>query len=227
MQPTATGLSPRMRGNPSAGICVSATQGLSPRMRGNPGSRRRYAGLLLPGLSPRMRGNPAREAGRSTIAILGVYPRACGGTKGQGEPGRPATVGVYPRACGGTMSLPDRVATPRMPNNLGLSPRMRGNPARFTPVRIPRLLRGGSIPAHAGEPYGMAVQTRPGSIPAQNRWGSIPAHAGEPSRSKRYVPSVHGSIPAHAGEPLVANLLILLVFKEQGDEGHPLTSLQE
>ena len=36
-----------------------------------------------------------------------------------------------------------------------------------------------------------------------------------------------GSIPAHAGEPLVANLLILLVFKEQGDEGHPLISLQE
>ena len=78
-------------------------------------------------------------------------------------------------------------------------------------------------------------------------FGSIPAYAGEPSsvilfaEFKRVYPRVCGgtirpvftescklgSIPAYAGEPLVANLLILLVFKEQGDEGHPLTSLQE
>ena len=36
-----------------------------------------------------------------------------------------------------------------------------------------------------------------------------------------------GLSPRMRGNPLVANLLILLVFKEQGDEGHPLISLQE
>ena len=57
---------------------------------------------------------------------------------------------VYPRACGGT--VPAFTAALR---SYGLSPRVRGNP-----LPVPGQLESpGSIPARAGEPYGMPAGT--------------------------------------------------------------------
>ena len=91
---------------------------------------------------------------------------------------------VYPRACGGTP--PGSHFSTR---SEGLSPRMRGNLDRHPAGAA----RGGSIPAHAGEPG--AVTADPASAD-----GSIPAHAGEPNVAR----SAAGSIPAHAGEPVAS-----------------------
>ena len=55
---------------------------------------------------------------------------------------------VYPRACGGTFRVRKRVI-----ENMGLSPRMRGNLVAM----ILKVSRPGSIPAHAGEPPMIAV----------------------------------------------------------------------
>ena len=156
--------------------------------------------------------------------------------------GNPFTLDQVLSRCAADGSIPAHAGEPpvRLSQLLsqGLSPRMRGNPyslkARCRCGGVyPRACGGtvdtaylrsmsetaGSIPAHAGEPA-------PGWPRSQRRPGSIPAHAGEPHGVTGGGTAL-GSIPAHAGEPLVANLLILVVFKEQGDEGHPLISLQE
>ena len=91
------------------------------------------------GLSPRMRGNQSgaptpAETPRSIPAYAGEPP------PGAPSPGRGA---VYPRVCGGTSDAPDQI-----PRSLGLSPRMRGNPAAVTAQSG----GGRSIPAYAGEP---------------------------------------------------------------------------
>ena len=91
------------------------------------------------GLSPRVRGNPGK---RHDAPTLGGSIPACAG-----EPGsckyRIMVQAVYPRVCGGTggYELSDD-------GNVGLSPRVRGNPAE------PAERRGEvrSIPACAGEP---------------------------------------------------------------------------
>ena len=51
-----TGLSPRVRGNPSPSLRMPPSKGLSPRVRGEPASS------------------------RIRLDVVGVYPRACGGT---------------------------------------------------------------------------------------------------------------------------------------------------
>ena len=153
-----------------------------------------------PGLSPRVRGNlPAAlgEEGRP-----GSIP-ACAG-----EPGRrssaPATWRVYPRVCGGTLPSAARdFAT------AGLSPRVRGNHFRD---RRPRL-RGGSIPACAGEPWRERPGERRAGVYPRVCGGTIahrdvrfgvqglsPRVRGNPACPAR-PPTAWGSIPACAGEP--------------------------
>ena len=51
---------------------------------------------------------------------------------------------VYPRTCGGTVAI-DLVKLQMQ----GLSPHMRGNPSHWYDA----LIKPGSIPAHAGEPW--------------------------------------------------------------------------
>ena len=91
------------------------------------------------GLSPRLRGNqlpgrPEMQAQRSIPAPAGEPSHP---TKSSGN-GR-----VYPRACGGTINR-----DPANTTNIGLSPRLRGNPRERGPFAGTHR----SIPAPAGEP---------------------------------------------------------------------------
>ena len=135
--------------------------------------------------------------------------------------------GVYPRVCGGTVQT-----WLDFDAQLGLSPRVRGNPLdRYSPGAV-----RGSIPACAGEPgaahlnslrwkvLSPRVRGNPSAAAsAAKNPRSIPACAGEPSRLKpsplphtvyprvcggtwsiSQVASAHDrSIPACAGEPHV------------------------
>ena len=158
-----TGLSPRVRGNPSAhttgrgiGRSIPACAGeppgsgrttppkeVYPRVCGGTpeGSATRPSNA---GLSPRVRGNPGGPlpAGRASGSIP-----ACAG---EPTPGRPAprSTWVYPRVCGGTSCWPST-----MRSKQGLSPRVRGNLLDCSLLR----LRMRSIPACAGEPEALAV----------------------------------------------------------------------
>ena len=95
---------------------VKCATGLSPRVRGNPRWRpERQHGL---GLSPRVRGNPYSAIG--SLATLRSIP-ACAG-----EPIRRTDVStrnrVYPRVCGGTVLMTDchspwRGLSPRVRGN--------------------------------------------------------------------------------------------------------------
>ena len=129
---------------------------------------------------------------------------------------------VYPRACGGTCSAP---AVWR--RCWGLSPRLRGNPARGEDASR----SGRSIPAPAGEPSRAAVGRFPTTVYPRACGGTVPSpiaerpHAGLSPRLRgnqglfsRSHPRVYpracggtlldpaatigpGSIPAPAGEP--------------------------
>ena len=157
--PCSTGLSPRVRGNPWMRGGRRVGSGSIPACAGEPGLSGRCGrqatvyprvcggtsgGLELggewSGLSPRVRGNPSQN--RRKQSGPGSIP-ACAG-----EPKRQRGAGfqrrVYPRVCGGTQCA-RRAAS----GGQGLSPRVRGNPAR--PRRWPPY--AGSIPACAGEPY--------------------------------------------------------------------------
>ena len=152
------GLSPRMRGNHAALLHNVRRVRSIPAHAGEPKWRfsRRFSDRVYPracggtqygfvplidqtGLSPRMRGNL-----RSFIEenkIHGSIPAHAGEPKIRKAPAVHRR--VYPRACGGTSSTARGESIDK-----GLSPRMRGNRSeacRATP-------RGGSIPAHAGEP---------------------------------------------------------------------------
>ena len=152
------GLSPRVRGNPSALIRASWSSRSIPACAGEPDSRpgpkrddevypRVCGGTRLAtrpktrrrGLSPRVRGNLAEC---SAIPLqLGSIP-ACAGEPRSASSSLGSS-GVYPRVCGGT-SCSNAVWS----TALGLSPRVRGNLCRLWFCRYaPR-----SIPACAGEP---------------------------------------------------------------------------
>ena len=156
------GLSPRVRGNRILLISLRNLKGSIPACAGEPwcgcdAPRRprvypRVCGgtndaldeeVLPEGLSPRVRGN-RKAAGRRRTSLRSIP--ACAGepseTRGStsGEP-------VYPRVCGGTLVL----LAARCPHQ-GLSPRVRGN--HFSVVPVASYLR--SIPACAGEPFGLA-----------------------------------------------------------------------
>ena len=154
------------------------------------------------GLSPRVRGNQG-------VSLFGPFGNrsipACAGEPigiyRQDEPGK-----VYPRVCGGTHSSLLAAGA-----DVGLSPRVRGNPARPQEGIVIRR----SIPACAGEPFPVdlpppryAVYPRvcggtvdplsqpPGESGLSPRVRGNPAAATRPCNVKR-------SIPACAGEPFV------------------------
>ena len=131
------GLSPRMRGNPTAISILGDDGGSIPAYAGEPlyGIRQPPQSAVYPrvcggtrpaarlrksrrGLSPRMRGNqasgPFAEITQRSIPAYAGEPCWL--------PSWPRTTLVYPRVCGGTARL-----TPTARAIVGLSPRMRGN----------------------------------------------------------------------------------------------------
>ena len=148
----AWGLSPRVRGNPNFDDYVRVIRGSIPARAGEP--RRHLAagvahgvypracggteGALAKsppdhGLSPRVRGNPGTPG--TFWSALGSIPARAG------EPciGAAAKGGsrVYPRACGGTEG-----AEAEYNKEVGLSPRVRGNPLKsLFPAALIRLNR--------------------------------------------------------------------------------------
>jgi len=152
------------------------------------------------GLSPRVRGSP-RSANWCPTAH-GSIPACAGEPRG---PRRSASARrVYPRVCGGATSI----VTVRI-KKLGLSPRVRGSPD----LREFLHLRGGSIPACAGEPRSTACPGRSwrvyprvcGGAPARtaknmSSSGLSPRVRGSPE-AQYLVQVLVGSIPACAGEP--------------------------
>ena len=152
------------------------------------------------GLSPRVRGNPHR------LDRAGDFRRSIPARAGEPRPsGTSATRSrVYPRACGGTRLLPAPGGL-----DLGLSPRVRGNPRDLGRGHALR----GSIPARAGEPSssrlrGLCVWVYPRACggtalvgsPTDTARGLSPRVRGnriDVRPDRRGI----GSIPARAGEP--------------------------
>ena len=154
----ATGLSPRVRGNPKQDICESRIGGSIPACTGEPEALeepwldptvypRVYGGTDEPwmgipghqGLSPRVRGNPrlgqVGESARGSIPACTGEPNPIRQRRRDGE--------VYPRVYGGTARRLLQWVW-----GAGLSPRVRGNlPGDTNTVAVTR-----SIPACTGEP---------------------------------------------------------------------------
>ena len=147
-----------MRGNPESSLVWTDDAGSIPAHAGQPvtltlnlaklpvypracGATKAKAakGKAQQGLSPRMRGNRRRPL--PFLAAIGSIP-AHAGQPGL-RPPRSALMAVYPRACGATITMEDK-----QPHEIGLSPRMRGNP-QYIGAAAMRLR---SIPAHAGQP---------------------------------------------------------------------------
>ena len=187
---SASGLSPRVRGNlrwprftaawgrsiptcagePASTPTAGGASGVYPRVCGGTAwaslSHRNWTGL-----SPRVRGNhlrrPAAAPGHRSIPACAGEPRRMTGC------GLPAW--VYPRVCGeptggcrppsGTTVYP-RVcggtdrSSRRTSSQAGLSPRVRGNP--HCHHRCKRFVR--SIPACAGEPAASLMAAAPASV---------------------------------------------------------------
>ncbi len=240
LTPSHCGVYPRACGGTrSRELAQSGTLGLSPRMRGNPSAW--ASGRIFAGSIPAHAGEPLRET--PYIADIRVYPRACGGTAWKlfkiwrewglsprmrgnpvesdadlategsipahaGEPpaspGDNPPSGVYPRACGGTTRTEEGERYSGV-----LSPRMRGNHYRRSDGRGFR----GSIPAHAGEPNHSprlpeSPRVYPRACGGTSRCGlrAVRIRGLSPRmRGNREVhlhhPAPQGSIPAHAGEP--------------------------
>ena len=152
------------------------------------------------GLSPRVRGN--REPNRRTLDAIGSIP-ACAGEPAP-APYRCRPYRVYPRVCGGT-----RTSCPAPMPARGLSPRVRGNPARCGRDSV----AGGSIPACAGEPR-QAAGNRADAGVYPRVCGGTRTYGGYADAFQGLSPRVRGnlsdrpaqapgsrSIPACAGEP--------------------------
>ena len=213
------GLSPRVRGNLVLPDYEDALRRSIPACAGEPGDgrgRRRHHRVYprvcggtaggfrqsrpLRGLSPRVRGNLVPI--QAVCIPYGSIPACAGEPK---QPGTaPGYAAVYPRVCGGT-----RIARAQRKRVIGLSPRVRGNPATWRDVsRVAR-----SIPACAGEPRrrprpraagwvyprvcgGTGVQ--PSTV--SRRPGLSPRVRGNPTAGHQRA-SRRRSIPACAGEP--------------------------
>ena len=152
------GLSPQVRGNHANARPVLLCRGPIPAGAGEPGGvnrdgrqrrayPRRCGGTALgmtkrksaEGLSPQVRGN--RVDHHLHVAELGPIPAGAG--EPASVPAHGIGAGAYPRRCGGTRPTDARASTAP-----GLSPQVRGNPARA--ADHPH--RSGPIPAGAGEP---------------------------------------------------------------------------
>ena len=197
-----TGLSPRVRGNPTPCLPRACQGRVYPRVCGGTlrGVKPTYAQA---GLSPRVRGNQPRR--QHPDQPPGSIP-ACAG-----EPCRRARrctrSGVYPRVCGGTRRDHRRPSV-----RLGLSPRVRGN----LDSRGDHADARGSIPACAGEPPGPIGAAAPCRVYPRVCGGTMPSmpRAVEMTglsprvRGNRPHPQLgvcaFGSIPACAGEPSAA-----------------------
>ncbi len=213
------GLSPRVRGNlgvqtraqgsrrsipacagePSLSGSGSGSGPVYPRVCGGTCSKRACARGGL-GLSPRVRGNLLPVL----IKLIGLWSiPACAGEPILFLSARTA-LRVYPRVCGGTtlLNVDASIAA-------GLSPRVRGNHHRSRDDH----LRGGSIPACAGEPAPASPATATGSVYPRVCGGTVdiafgpctlgglsPRVRGNPDQV-RVGPRKAGSIPACAGEP--------------------------
>ena len=190
---TASGLSPRTRGNRRDLVGTRAQHRSIPANAGKPSSSRprgrarrvypRERGEthlvndgFLPtlGLSPRTRGNPRKRRARNSSS--GSIPANAG--KPWQSARRSAMVPVYPRERGETSD-----AGRWMGLFPGLSPRTRGNPRAET-GRIPA---GGSIPANAGKPVA------PGNYRQSHR--VYPRERGETRASSARVSSARGLSP--------------------------------
>ena len=215
----ATGLSPRVRGNPGRVSRRRDFDGSIPACAGEPSSSpsllvigkvypRVCGGTTLTygpehysqGLSPRVRGNrPTPTTDRPNVRSI----PACAGEPAPASP--PGACGwVYPRVCGGTGERGHGSSPPP-----GLSPRVRGNQDLLAGSAIGE----GSIPACAGEPQpinqaNILFQVYPrvcGGTHVFRKQSAVneglsPRVRGNPCFVIA-LPSVSGSIPACAGEP--------------------------
>ena len=187
-------------GTKAAHVGQRWSSGLSPRVRGNPSTM--PANGLRPGSIPACAGEPGHR--RRPACPRTVYPRVCGGTCDggifldsavgsipacAGEPGRTrsgyAMTPVYPRVCGGNrcLTLWQAVARRSIPACAG-EPRSASS-ASGRPRVYPRVCGGTSPCAPAlGCPRGLSPRVR-----GNRRWKTAPK-------------SGYRSIPACAGEPL-------------------------
>ena len=164
------------------------------------GTTKRRSLAPVTGLSPRVRGN--RGGGPGASRSGGSIP-ACAGEPRTVSSERPPSQ-VYPRVCGGT-----RPTWSTTTATWGLSPRVRGN---LMAGRVTHNA-GGSIPACAGEPRPIDLQTCPCRVYPRvcggtlAGWAGADAEAGLSPRvrgNRPYRPvldTARGSIPACAGEP--------------------------
>ena len=138
--PTARGLSPRVRGNPTVTSCRPSSMGLSPRVRGNPRCVPLSRGMA--GSIPAGAGEPGTSFTLNVHRL--VYPRGCGGTVAGAVVGdryrglSPRVRGNPPGAAreyadGG--SIPAGAGEPTLPDDLGgrwrVYPRGCGGTARW------------------------------------------------------------------------------------------------
>ena len=215
----ATGLSPRVRGNPVNRRVRGCHRGSIPACAGEPMGTRTGSGQWrvyprvcggtywmptpptpLEGLSPRVRGNPGHPLGRR--GVDGSIP-ACAGEPSLPAPPAP-TARVYPRVCGGTAW-----AAGINHHHEGLSPRVRGNLGDALALDIV----AGSIPACAGEPRPIRrsdacrrVYPRVcGGTEGHPQRRGLPVGLSPRVRGNRerriHLGGRRGSIPACAGEP--------------------------
>ena len=140
------------------------------------------------GLSPRVRGNRAVHQARRT---QGRSIPACAGEPGTADSAAPGRW-VYPRVCGGTANRCLRHSIP-----MGLSPRVRGNPA----VSLRPGWRPGSIPACAGEPC-ITAPSRPASRVYPRVCGGTRGQNRHPLRWRGLSPRVRGNLPVHGRHPV-------------------------
>ena len=117
-------------------------------------------------------------------------------------PAPAARLPVYPRVCGGTQVVGGFRAPPE-----GLSPRVRGNPIRFSETRRPQRVYprvcGGTLAPVADLHHieGLSPRVRGNPSRSENRIeqrGSIPACAGEPASSPAGA-SITGVYPRVCG----------------------------
>ena len=158
VQPSSTGRSPRVRGNPGHVRGRRCGHGSIPACAGKPAPSRRTRTLSRvdprvcgetprgtdvggdhPGRSPRVRGNQAQRVG---VDLAGGSIPACAGKPRRGHD-HPEGSRVDPRVCGETKG---RIADWILPK--GRSPRVRGN----HPLPAVPPAPTGSIPACAGKP---------------------------------------------------------------------------
>ena len=214
-----TGLSPRVRGNPQPLLALNVTDRSIPASAGQPGSPSpinpesevypRECGATVAqaarpcfptGLSPRVRGNRFRQTEGLTPG--GSIPASAGQPLVGVHHG--LHLRVYPRECGAT-----RLGAAAAVASGGLSPRVRGNPARRGWNNKFRW----SIPASAGQPsivHRLPLQsgvyprecgaTRNCRNLGRSNLGLSPRVRGNRESTGQEL-NVLGSIPASAGQP--------------------------